>query len=445
MATRAEEKRMLTDSIIKQLKPAPEGQRYRVWDKERPGLAVFITDKGSKSFIVVGRMPNRRDPRRITLGKCSDMTVKEARDRATIVRAQLRDGKDPVYEAKKEADDVFEKAVEVFLADKQGEMRPASFYRLEGDLRRCFLGQHRKRTWDGKKWISEWANRGPTHFRRWSVLQIKRRDIVGRLDEIKKKESMFVARHALAAIRNFFNWAADGERFGVVDNPAARLRTITISKSLRKKLRRSRVLKDDEIRAVWAAAIKLGYPGGDLVRILLLTAQRKSDWAMAAKAEIDRENMLLVIPGDRYKNGSDHEVPLTPKVLEMLEAMPARSRFLFSTKGRHPLGNMGWFKEKLDTIVTEHLGAPLEPWVIHDLRRTVRSYLSALRIDFETKERILGHRQPELSEVYDQFTFRPQKREALEAWEARLLEIVGERPAPSTQTNVVKLDERRAA
>ena len=74
---------------------------------------------------------------------------------------------------------------------------------------------------------------------------------------------------------------------------------------------------------------------------------------------------------------------------------------------------MGWFKSKLDKIITERLGTPLDPWVIHDLRRTVRTRLSELGIDYEIKERVVGHRQPELSEIYDQFHYRPQKREAL--------------------------------
>ena len=153
---------------------------------------------------------------------------------------------------KRSTDDVFEKAVEVFLTDRQSEMRATPYYQLEGDLRRSFLGQHRERTWnkERKVWESKWVQARNDHFRRWSVLQIKRRDIVRRLDEIKNVESVFVARHAMAAVRNFFNWAADGERFGVVDNPAARLTDDIISKSLSKKLKRNRVLNDDEIRAV---------------------------------------------------------------------------------------------------------------------------------------------------------------------------------------------------
>jgi len=179
-----------------------------------------------------------------------------------------------------------------------------------------------------------------------------------------------------------------------------------------------------------------------LFRVLLLTGQRKSDWAVAIDKEVNPGLELLTVPAARYKNGSDHEVPLTPKVLEVLEARPKRSHFLFSSTGRRPLLGMGWFKSKLDKIITERLGAPLEPWVIHDLRRTVRTRLSELGIDYEIKERVVGHRQPELSEIYDQFHYRPQKREALWKWQDRLLEIVGEGP---TSDNVVRLHNSRAA
>jgi len=242
MAQRAPKFRF-TPAFIKGLKKAEPGKRYYRWCDSKPHFAIRVTDNGAKAFIVVARRAGQYHPHTHVIGPCAEWTINDALEQVDGIIAQLRQGKNPKHEVKRSADDVFEKAVVVFLTDRQSEMRPTPYYQLKGDLRRSFLGQHRERTWNKERqaWESKCVQERDDHFRRWSVLQIKRRDIVRRLDEIKSAESVFVARHAMAAIRNFFNWASDGERFGVVDNPAARLTDDIISKSLSKKLKRSRV------------------------------------------------------------------------------------------------------------------------------------------------------------------------------------------------------------
>jgi hypothetical protein len=66
----------------------------------------------------------------------------------------------------------------------------------------------------------------------------------------------------------------------------------------------------------------------------------------------------------------------------------------------------------------------LAPWVNHDIRRTVRSNLSRLRISEETREAVLAHARPGLAAVYDHHDYLDEKREALELWAARLRSIV---------------------
>jgi hypothetical protein len=124
-------------------------------------------------------------------------------------------------------------------------------------------------------------------------------------------------------------------------------------------------------------------------------------------------------------------------VLALLEALP---RFfggdaLFSTTGGAKPIN-GYFKAKvrLDAAMRAELGRPPAPWVNHDIRRTVRTRLSELRVPKPVAERVIGHAAKGLARVYDQHRYASEMREALEAWEGRLTAIVT--PPPE---NVVPL------
>ena len=79
----------------------------------------------------------------------------------------------------------------------------------------------------------------------------------------------------------------------------------------------------------------------------------------------------------------------------------------------------------------------LPHWTNHDIRRTVRSRLSRLKIAEEAREAVLAHVRPGIKGVYDKHDYLDEKREALELWAARLRSIVS--PAPA---NVVPLKTR---
>ena len=91
-------------------------------------------------------------------------------------------------------------------------------------------------------------------------------------------------------------------------------------------------------------------------------------------------------------------------------------------------------------LVAEELGHEPEPFVIHDLRRTVRTRLSQLRVSPEIAELVIGHGRKGITRVYDQHEALDERREALELWAARLRSIVT--PPPE---NVTDLEEERRA
>src|SRR4029453_9486826 len=99
------------------------------------------------------------------------------------------------------------------------------------------------------------------------------------------------------------------------------------------ELQRERVLDDDELRDIWAATEDIGSPAGELIRLLLLTGQRKNDWAMAERRELDLENRAFIIPKTRYKTKIDHLVPVGPKAIEIVTSLPIHGPYLFSSDG----------------------------------------------------------------------------------------------------------------
>jgi integrase len=450
-----------TDRELKALKPAlsakPGGpkRRYIVWDAAQPHLGVRVTETGARSFVVIRRLPGARNPVTHVLGSYPALTLKAARDAAPGIIATILGGKHPrEVEAEQQRTsarkrrDTFATAVAAFIEDERAkELRSSGG--TEAVLLREFLGQ----TWQRveieqegiKKKIIEWHNGREPIWRDRPILEIGRRDVIERLDAIKRRGGRYAARHALGAVRKFFNWCAEGERFGVETSPCANIRDKTIGIK-GKDLKRSRVLTDDELRDVWHAATECGsagavlhsYPYCPMVRLLVLTGQRLNDIASARWSEIDLDNALLTVPPERYKTNTAQQVPLSPLAVEILRALPRfeRGNFVFTTtSGARPVSGLSKMKARLDAAIAKRRESrrsdPMPAWVLHDLRRTVRTRLvSDLSVDAFTAERVIGHALPGLHAVYDQGTHGPQKRDALERWAAALAAIVEVPPAP---------------
>ena len=190
---------------------------------------------------------------------------------------------------------------------------------------------------------------------------------------------------------------------------------------------RQRVLTDVELRALWRAAEKLGYPYGDLFRLLAITGQRKSEVAEARWREFDLSQKLWTIPPERMKGDAAHEVPLTDDAIAILEALPRFNNgdYVFSTTfGAKPVNGFSKAKVNLDRAMAAELGDAVDPFVIHDIRRSMRTGLSALPIPNNVRELVIAHAQPGLHKVYDQHSYQQEKRHALNLWAARLRTIV---------------------
>src|SRR3954447_18256883 len=93
------------------------------------------------------------------------------------------------------------------------------------------------------------------------------------LQEVVDSGRPFIAHHLLAYTRKLFNWAIARDIYALTSSPCDRVKPKDV---IGTREPRQRVLKDDELRSIWAATGELSYPFGPLIRLLLITGQRRA-------------------------------------------------------------------------------------------------------------------------------------------------------------------------
>jgi hypothetical protein len=424
----------LTARKLKSLPPAAEGKRYELMDLDAPGLGVRITDKGHQTFFFAGRFPGQKFYTRREIDDVGSLA--EARDVARDWRALIRKGVDPVVARARARAAALQAQAITFSAVAEDWFREKLTTERNGkpvelDVRNNF--------------VAVWGPRPIADITDLDVLTIIR---------AKKRTAPAQARNLLCHVRRLFSWAIDQRCYGLTTSPCDRLKP---TKIIGRKPQGRRILSDDELFALWRAAGREPYPFSSVYRLLMLTAVRLNEAADAGKPEVNFANRLWTIPAERMK-GQDgdarpHAVPLIDDVAAVFKSIPQfKGPYLFTTTfGKTPVWIGDAVKKRVDKRMLRTLRAmarrrgedptaiELPRWTNHDIRRTVRSNLSRLKVAEEVREAVLAHARPGIKGVYDLHDYLDEKREALELWAARLRSIVD--PPPS---NVVPLRELAA-
>jgi integrase len=367
-----------------------------------------VTDRGAKSFVVYRRWPGSHAPARRTIGDVKSVTLAEARDKAREWITLAERGIDPAEQQRqgkiaeqRRRQSTFKAVVEAWLmSDEVTKTRTAN------SLAREMRGE----------FVTIWGDRALT--------DVTASDVAAAI-RAKATSAPAQARNLLGHLKRFFGWVVAQHAFGLEASPVAALKP---DRLVGKQVIRKRVLSDDELRALWQATDALDYPFGPLVKLLVLTGQRRSDVSDARWPEFDLAKKLWSIPAERYKTDAPHVVPLSDDMVAILEHLPRFNRgdCVFTTSfGVRPASGFSWLKARLDKLLE---GKVAGPWILHDIRRTVRTNLSALPIADNVRELTIGHAQPGLHAVYDQHSYINEKRHALTLWAARLRDIVAPPP-----------------
>ncbi|MGI9503692.1 MAG: site-specific integrase, partial [Geminicoccaceae bacterium] len=194
-----------------------------------------------------------------------------------------------------------------------------------------------------------------------------------------------------------------------------------------------RVLSNDEIAKLWAETDRLG-DFAAIIRLLLLTGQRREEVAAMRWSEIDLERRLWEIPGTRTKNHRPHQVPLSDQVLGILETLDRRQgRDLIFGTGKGGFSGFGQSKARSDRR------SGLSGWRVHDLRRTAVTGMVEIGIQPHVVEAVVNHisgHKGGVAGIYNKATYATEKRQALKAW-ANALEAIAHGRAASS--NVVAM------
>lgn len=430
----------LTDNRIKALAPDPTGKRRpELRDAIVPGLIVVAGKNGRKTFALHGRFPGSRNPTRRRIGEVGALSIEQAREAARDWLLLVKRGVDPAVEkAAREEESrkvreaasfanerLFKNAAENYISRKVSRQRQADY--VTRIIRNVL--------------IAAWGDK--------PVTEITRRDVVKLVEEVADRPAPVYASACFGVARTMFGWLVDRGIYGLETNVCASIRISNLLGKIKKE--RQRRFSDDELVAFWKATARLGYPWRDLFRLLLLTGTRRSEMAEARWSEFTLDKARFEVPPERFKSEYGHLVPLSEDARQVLAGLPRfkRGDYLFSFNfGVSPPKKFAHAKKCLDGYMERYLLAlarlrgddivkiSLAPWVIHDLRHTVRTRLAALRVDYTVAEMCVGHAKKGLQRVYDHHSYEDEMRQAFELWATELRCIVRrERPT----TNVVPL------
>lgn len=390
----------LTDTKIAAIKAPAAG---RVEHKDGgpgyvQGLRVRVGTSGKKTWIVRARAGDKLINKK--LGSYPTMRLAAARTAAgKLLEAIERDGSTEAVER------TFGAVVEAWLEKKRSDRKRNKSV----DLQDRRLALHVLPKWRDRK-----------------IAEIKRSDV---RDLVEGIEGDVLPNRVLTVIRTVFRFALT--RDWIEASPAEGIA------KLKDETARDRFLDMSEAKRAWDAAGLLGYPFGPYVRALLLTGQRRTEVASMRWSDVDLEACTWLLKAADTKGERAHLVPLSAPMKELLEGLPRldESDFVFTNDGETHISGYAKGKSRLDTFITGR-GDPLEPWTLHDLRRTVSSHMARLGISKDIRGRVLNHAVQGVTERhYTPYDFAAEKRSALDRWATELMRIVSGR----TEEKVVPL------
>jgi integrase len=315
----------------------------------------------------------------------SPWTPDTARNEARRLLGIVASGFDP--HAQLLAGEGFATAVDRYLERKRTSLKPNSFSDIERYLRNHSAPLHKLR-----------------------LDQIDRRKIAALLGEIETSSGPVSRNRARGALSAFFNWCISE---GLLEtNPVQGTAQANENDS------RERVLTQDELRKLWR--VLDDDPFSNIVRLLLLTGQRRNEIGLLRWGEIDLARKLIVLPPARTKNSRQHELPLSSQALAILARQPRRNSSGFVFGGERGFTSWSAEKAKLDQRVG------ISEWHLHDLRRSCATHLGELGVQPHHIEAILNHysgHRAGVAGVYQRARYEADMRSALQRWSDEIKRI----------------------
>lgn len=197
---------------------------------------------------------------------------------------------------------------------------------------------------------------------------------------------------------------------------------------------RKRALSRTELAQLFAAMRQEPTFGGDnllVVRLLLALCVRKGELLAAKWQEFDLDGAtddgpVWHVPASRSKTGAAVDIPLAPQVvgwLRVAKEMAAGSEWVLPARRRDKRGQREHVGPDTLNVALARVKHGLEPFTVHDFRRSARTQLAELGVAPHVAEMCLNHKPRGVEAIYNRHTYFAERRTALEAWATQLVQI----------------------
>lgn len=399
----------LTDKLLRSFKPPSEG-RLEVSDTKRRGLRFRLSSKGIAVWMYEKRVKGG-PKRKHTLGKWPSLSLSEARSISLEIEAEANRGVDRIENERQRRED------DALLRANRQTVREVIEVYSDLHLSNLRTGAERKRQ----------LLTGLEDRLNAPINDLTPEDFQRVIDAKMMQGRRVYANRIRSALIAFSKWA--WVRGHVSEHIGLRLAKPT------KESPRDRELKLDEVRAIYQACEELGPIWGPLVRLLILTGQRRSEITSLRWSEIDFDKSQILKAGARTKNGKPHITYLSDEARKIVDAIPRTDcDYLFSTTGSTPVSGLSKVKARLDLL----LGDRVQPWRFHDLRTAMASTLCSNNVPEAVADRILNHvatgsAPSVVSRTYNLSELLPERKDALCKWSRWVLGEV-----PKHELNVIE-------
>jgi integrase len=439
----------LTQLAVERIKAPAEGA-MTYWDKTLPGFGVRVSARGRKTWIATYRVNGKAVMQ--TLGTTATVPkLADAREAARAAMVKAKAGVHPVEQRRAEA-----AAAEADRAAKEAQAHEAEAGQFELVAERFLAEGWRWRNKRQQPWAPNYAAEVRRiiehdvlpHWRGRPIRSLTKHDVNELLDaKAKTRErtrkgteggAAVQANRVLTRLRTLFAWATSQDLIdadpsaGVLPRGAERAR--------------DRVLSDDEIVLFWRGCEQAGWPFSAIFRLLLLTAQREGEISGMRWPELDLEAGTWTLPRGRTKSDRGHVVHLSALAVEIIDALPRLGGDLvFPSRAGTVISSFSKPKHRVDEAMAVQAGKAIEPWVLHDLRRTATTIMAEkLKVAPHVADKVLNHASGAISGVaaiYNKALYLDERRAALEALGRYVEALV----RPGAGGNIVELAAARAS
>lgn len=361
----------LTDLQVRKLPPPAKGQRTH-FDDGFPGFGVRVSQGGSKTFVV----KYGRDRRLKTLGRYPELSLKEARSKAMAWMA----------------------------AHRAIERKPGTVLKIS-DALELFAGHNRSK--NRERTARDYERYLTKHLPSKPLDQLTRREITDVMRSLSHVPG--TQRQAFMAIRAFLNWC--------VRNDYLQASPIQGYNPISTPPPRDRILSEVELAALYRHCSETVFHR--MIRMLILTGQRRGEVAQMRWDWIDADT--ITIPSEIAKNGRAHTFPIGPLTTELIHSSANDTDLIFPGS-RGPWNSWSKPKKKLDALA-------LEPWTLHDLRRSMVSLHAKLGTPVTVAEKLVNHVSGTLGGivgVYNRYDYMAEMKEAVSRYEKHVARMIAD-------------------